>query len=95
MYKGPDIPLRTARLFRGTGDCLNIYDYQNHELQIGPFDYKAWPNADKYYLLPGNKNHKILNKNRFEMLLSANTSQLLRLSKNQISRMEPKQQLKL
>ncbi|CBY21281.1 unnamed protein product [Oikopleura dioica] len=52
MYKGPDIPLRTARLFRGTGDCLNIYDYQNHELQIGPFDYKAWPNADKYYLLP-------------------------------------------
>lgn len=54
MYKGPDIPIRTARLFRGTGDCLNIYDYQNHELQIGPFDYKAWPYAERYYLLPGN-----------------------------------------
>ena len=59
MYKGPAIPIRPARLFRGTGDCLNIYDYQNHELQIGPFDYKAWPNADKYYLLPGNLFTKI------------------------------------
>ena len=94
MYKGPDIPLRTARLFRGTGDCLNIYDYQNHELQIGPFDYKAWPNADKYYLLPGNLFTKIQYKTPFQMLLSANTSQLLHLWKNLTSHMEPKQQLK-
>lgn len=52
IYKGPDIPVRTARLFRGTTDCLNIYDCQKHELQIGPFDYTAWPDAGNFLLLP-------------------------------------------
>jgi len=52
MYKGPEIPLRTARLFRGSPDTLNIYDCNHYELQIGPFGYKNWPEAEKLLLLP-------------------------------------------
>jgi protein N-terminal asparagine amidohydrolase len=52
MYRGPEIPLRTARLFRGNSDTLNIYDYENNELQIGPFDYKDWPMAERILLQP-------------------------------------------
>jgi len=53
MYKGPEIALRTARLFRGSPDTLNIYDCNRFELQIGPFSYKPWPSAAQYVMLPG------------------------------------------
>lgn len=52
MYKGPEIPLRTARLFRGSPDTLNIYDCNLYELSIGPFNYKPWPQVEKILLQP-------------------------------------------
>ena len=59
-FQGPDIALRTARLFRGSCDTLNIYDCNHYELQIGPFSYQPWPEAETYIQLPGtdyNKTH--------------------------------------
>ena len=56
LIQGPEIALRTARLFRGSDETLNIYDCNHFELQIGPFDYKPWPGAERYILLPG-KSH--------------------------------------
>ena len=53
LIQGPEIALRTARLFRGSDETLNIYDCNHFELQIGPFDYKPWPGAERYILLPG------------------------------------------
>jgi len=37
--KGPDIPLRHARLLTGTHDLLEVYDSTSGLLRIGPFHY--------------------------------------------------------
>ena len=38
--KGPDIPLRSARYYTGSGEILDIYDTTMGLLRIGPFNYR-------------------------------------------------------
>jgi len=46
MDKGPDIPLRNARLITGAHSILEVYDYVSGLLRIGPFHYQPIRSAD-------------------------------------------------
>jgi len=43
--KGPDLPLRHARIFSGSPALLDIYDYSAGLLRIGPFHYEPLRSA--------------------------------------------------
>ena len=42
-YKGPDEPLRHARIFGSSSSMLSIYDFETGCMKLGPFDYRPFP----------------------------------------------------
>ncbi|CAH1795030.1 unnamed protein product [Owenia fusiformis] len=50
--RGPDQPLRGAFHTPGNEKMLNIYDNENEQLTIGPFDYDPFENLDLWVRLP-------------------------------------------
>ncbi|GFN78289.1 protein n-terminal asparagine amidohydrolase-like [Plakobranchus ocellatus] len=58
--KGPDMAIRSARLYTGGKENLKIYDPQTHKLKIGPFHYGRLPNVDIFLSLPGSQIRQFL-----------------------------------
>ncbi|XP_078610871.1 protein N-terminal asparagine amidohydrolase-like [Branchiostoma floridae x Branchiostoma japonicum] len=50
--KGPDQALRHARNYTGKHEMLNIYDSTKRELNIGPFHYERFHDADRWLEQP-------------------------------------------